>query len=144
MFHRLPPLPNFQVIDTLTEMRRCAANVSNRLDYLTKTLVGAGKFETSTGLWLKAMNADKKAIREMVEYNKVDVIRNEQLYKIMKPYMKSHPHMGAIAGHDRNLTCPKCGSGSFDSSHDKLRYTAAGLPRIQKQCSVCHSYTTFK
>jgi DNA polymerase elongation subunit (family B) len=144
IYHRLPPLPQVHIVDTLREIKKVAVFSSHRLDYLSKHLLGAGKMETSAGLWLRAMNADKKAIKEMVSYNKIDVVRNEEVYTIIKPYLKSHPHTGAMMGLDRHLSCPKCGSLHFEKGRTKLRYTAAGIPRVQKQCIDCHSYTTFK
>lgn len=143
IYHRLPPLPNLQIVDTLTEIKKVAANTSNRLDCLSTLLTGQGKMDTSSGLWLKAMRGDKKAIKEMVAYNKIDVVRNEEVYDIIKPYLKTHPHIGAMHGRDRNHSCPKCGGTSFDSSRNRLRYTAAGIPKQQVQCKSCHSYSTF-
>lgn len=144
IYHRLPPLPPIHIVDTLREIKKVSVFSSHRLDYLSKHLLGAGKMETTPGLWLKAMNADKKAVKEMVEYNKIDVVRNEQVYNVIKPYLKSHPHTGAMMGLDRNCSCPKCGSLDFVKGTTKIRYTAAGIGRVQKQCVECHSYTTFK
>lgn len=143
IYHRLKPLPYIHVVDTLTEIRKVAAHTSNRLDYLSTFLTGQGKMETSGGLWLKAMRGDKKAIKEMVAYNRIDVVRNEEVYDIIKPYLKDHPHMGVLSGANRLHSCGKCGCKEFDPSHQKMRYTATGLPRIQRQCKSCYSYTTF-
>jgi len=87
------------------------------------------------------MYGDVQAITEMVKYNKVDVKRLEELYLRLLPYMKAHPHVGAIAGKDKNNSCPKC--GSKDLVGKMVKYTAAGTKRIQKQCKNCHSYSTF-
>jgi hypothetical protein len=89
------------------------------------------------------MRGDKKAIKEMVSYNKIDVVRNEEVYDIIKPYLKTHPHIGAMHGRDRNHSCPKCGGTTFDSSRNRLRYTASGIAKQQVQCKSCHSYSTF-
>lgn len=138
----LDPLPSsLHQVDTLQEIRKVAAFSSNRLDYLGKTLLGEGKSETSRGLWLRVLKGDKKAVKEMVEYCKKDVQLLEDLYLKILPYMKSHPHVGAMDGGDKNHTCPKCGSEKL--VQNKVRFTAAGVKKVQRQCSECHSYTTF-
>jgi DNA polymerase elongation subunit (family B) len=138
--HGLDPLPKVPSVDTLKEVRKIAAFSSNRLDFLAKKLVGEGKLSTGYGLWLDVMKGSRKALNEMVEYCKVDVVRLEQVYLKLRPYMKSHPHVGAIYGEERHHSCPKCGSELLATS--KMRYTATGLERIQKQCTSCHAYST--
>ncbi len=143
IFHGLPPLPKIQTIDTLKEIRKVAQMTSNRLDYLSKVFTGEGKIHTSPGLWMKCMNGDAKSMREMVKYNKVDVVRLEGVYNKLLPYMKAHPHIGAMSGQDKNHSCNKCGSTSFTPGQNKERFTAAGGKKLQRQCSKCYSYSTF-
>jgi len=143
IYHGLPPLPKIHTIDTLKEVKKVARNTSNRLDYLGKWLFNVGKMETPKGTWLKAMRGDVKALKLMVEYNKKDVSLLERLYKRLRPYFKSSPHLGAMAGKDKNHSCNKCGSNKFVSGSFKTRHTASGLERVQAQCSSCHSYATF-
>lgn len=139
IYHRLPPLPRLiHSVDTLKEVRKIAAFSSNRLDYLTTHLCGQGKMPTSNGLWLRVMQGDKTALAEMVKYNKVDVIRLEELYLRLLPYMESHPHVGAIAGADKSTSCRNCGSD--DLHFIGYKYTASGIKREQKHCNSCHSY----
>ncbi len=142
IFHGLPPLPSgLQQLDTLQEVKKVAAFTSNRLDYLGQHLCGNGKSPTTKGLWIRVLKGEKAAVKEMVDYNKQDVKVLEDVYLKLLPYMKSHPHIGAIDGNDKNHSCPKCGSEEFSDS--KIRYSAAGVKRVQKQCKNCHSYSTF-
>jgi predicted nucleic-acid-binding Zn-ribbon protein len=144
IFHGLDPLPSgIQQIDTLQEVRKVASFSSNRLDYLGKHLLEYGKMETSRGLWLRILKGDISAVKEMVAYNKTDVQLLEDVYLKLRPYMKGHPHIGALEGNDRHHHCPKCGSDEFVSGSIKKRMTAAGLPRIQKRCAKCFGYSTF-
>jgi len=143
IFHGLDPLPSgILQLDTLKEIKKIATFTSHRLDYLGKHLLGEGKIETSKGLWLRVLKGDESAVKEMITYNKGDVQLLEELYEKIKPYIKNHPHLGAIGGWDKDETCPNCGGDSFKTS--KIRYTAAGVKKIQKQCDKCHSYTTFR
>lgn len=138
----LDPLPSsIQQVDTLQEVKKVAAFSSNRLDYLGKLLLGEGKKETSKGLWLRVLKGDKKAVKEMITYNKQDVQLLEDIYLKLRPYFKTHPHLGVLHGEDRQHSCPKCGGTSLSNS--KIRYTSAGVKKIQKQCNDCHSYSTF-
>jgi hypothetical protein len=141
IFHKLPPLPKpIHSVDTLKEVKKIAAFSSNRLDYLTTHLCGQGKMPTAPGLWLKVMQGDKKALADMVKYNKVDVERLEELYLRLRPYMDSHPHVGAMKGNERDKSCPNCGSVSMTIKG--YRYTASGIRRAQVQCNKCHTYHT--
>jgi len=138
----IDPLPSgLQQVDTLQEIRKVAAFSSNRLDYLGKFLLGEGKVQTSKGLWLRVLKGERKAVKEMTEYCKGDVQLLEDLYLKIRPYMRSHPHVGALDGNDKNHSCPKC--GSEDMTQSKVRYTAAGVKKIQRQCKSCHGYATF-
>lgn len=138
IYHGLPPLPLLATVDTLKEVKKVSKFTSHRLDFLGTKFFGSGKEDTPPGTWLKAMKGEKKAIRDMVKYNKVDVELLEKLYLKLRPYMKAHPHTGAMLGVDRNGSCPKCGSTSF--KRNGLRFTATGLHKQECQCKECLSY----
>lgn len=137
MFHRLKPLPLIPVIDTLKEVKKVSSHTSHRLDYLCKSLNGVGKLNTSPGLWLKAMKGDKQSLKEMVRYCGIDVVRTEELYQIIKPYMQSSVHVGAISGVP-GVSCRTCGSTHLKKNG--TRFTATGLKRQELQCLTCHGY----
>ena len=136
--HGLDPLPSVHTVDTLKEAKKIAAFSSNRLDYLGKFLLGVGKIHVGYSLWLDIMTGSKKALKEMVAYNKADVEVLEGVYNYLLPYMKSHPHVGALKGKDKFTSCPKCGSEEIKKNGTK--YTRAGLIRQECQCKKCHSY----
>lgn len=137
IYHKLPPLPLVPVVDTLKESKKIASFSSHRLDYLGQHLIGEGKIDTTPGLWLKAMKGDKKAIAEMVRYNKVDVVRTEQLYDRIRPYIKSHPAMGVMMGVNA-ASCNCCGSVRLKKNG--IRVSAAGRKRQEMQCLDCGHY----
>ena len=134
IYHNLPPLPKILTVDTLKEVRKIASFTSNRLDYLGKHLCGEGKADTSRGLWLRAMMGDKKAIEEMVKYNKVDVKVLEDVYLKLRRYMKSHPNLAEPL----TTNCPKCGSDDVKKHDVKMR--ASGVRYQQYQCKNCCGY----
>ena len=139
IYHGLDPLPKIPTVDTKKEACKIGAFTSNKLDYLSKILLGEGKIQVEFGLWLEVMKGSKKALKEMVEYNKVDVIRNEGVYLKLRPFMKNHPHRGAMIGEERNCSCRACGSTNVKKNG--IRHTAAGLKKQEIQCRECHSYS---
>ncbi len=136
--HKLPPLPLIPTVDTLKEVRKIASFTSHRLDYLGKLLVGSGKIHTEYNLWLDVMAGDKIALNKMVKYCKGDVVLLEQVYNALLPYMKTHPHVGAIGGAHIAESCNKCGSTHL--KRNGIRVTASGLQKQELQCMNCGGY----
>lgn len=137
--HGLPPLPNIPTVDTRKEAKKLGNFTSNKLDYLSKLLFGVGKIKVDFELWLRVLRGEKKAIGEMVTYNKMDVVRNEEIYLALRPYMKRHPHAGVLGGEDRNISCTHC--GSVKVKRNGIRVTAAGLKKQELQCQECGAYS---
>jgi len=134
IYHGIDPLPKIPTVDTLKEVRKIAAFTSNRLDYLHKFLGGKGKMSTPSGLWDQVMDGDKQALKDMVAYNKNDVVILEDVYKRLLPYMKSHPNIAM----PNTENCPKCGSDHTVKA--KPRITASGIRYQQHQCKNCGGY----
>lgn len=142
LFHGLPPLPKIKTIDTLKIAKREFKFTSNRLDYLAKFLGVDQKMSTSKGLWLRAMQGDRAALKEMVLYNKQDVIVLEKVFDKLRPYAKEMPHIGVYF--DDNLArdnCPRCGSLHLE----KRGFYTTKVGRYQRfQCTSCGSWGRFK
>lgn len=141
IYHRLPPLPPVPTVDTLKQVKKIGAMTSNRLDYLGAHLIGQKKIETGRGLWLKAMNADKTALKDMVNYCKQDVNLLEKLYLRLLPYMKTHPHLGVLRGHDKDVSCRVCDSTNIEKRGTYV--TNTGALRQKHQCKKCGSWTIY-
>jgi uncharacterized protein YprB with RNaseH-like and TPR domain len=138
VYHRLPPLPLIPTVDTLKQARKIASFTSNRLDYLALYLTGKGKLEAKYSLWKEVLAKSKPSLDYMVKYCKQDVVRLIDVYTVLRPYMTTHPHVGAMAGHDRGCSCPKCGSSR--TKMNGVRVTASGLKKQEIQCLDCGSY----
>lgn len=143
IYHQLPPLANTPLLDTLTEVRKTSAEISNRLDYLGIHLIGQRKLETGQELWLKAMKGTKEqqALNDMVKYCKQDVNLLEKVYLRLLPYMKTHPHVGVLRGHDRDVSCHKCDSTKLQNRGTFV--TVAGLVKQRMCCTKCGSWQSF-
>lgn len=105
MYHNLPPLPPVVTLDTLKEIKKIATFTSHRLDFLGEVLCKDSKMETSSGLWLKALTGNRKAINEMARYCAQDVKLLESLYLRIRKYIKGHPNLGS-----KLRPCGVCGS----------------------------------
>lgn len=105
MANNLPPLRPFRVFDTLTELRKNAKFVSNKLDHIGQELnLGRKVSHEGFSLWLGCAQGDPKAWEKMKTYNKHDVELLEELYYRLRPYSKTHPNVNHELG-----KCRKCG-----------------------------------
>lgn len=136
-YHKLPPLEYHKDIDTLKVARQYFKFTSNRLDYLAKYLGVGEKMRTSRGLWLRVLMGDVEAIKEMAEYNKVDVKILEGVYLRLRPYMKTHPNLISIDGKQVEK-CTSC-----DSPHIQYRGTAINQKgKFRRfQCQECGAWS---
>ena len=111
LFHGLPALPPITSIDTYKVAKTQLLFNSNKLDYIGQFLKVGAKIKTSPGLWMRVLQGDRKAIKEMVEYNKQDVLLLERVYNKLKPYVQNHINreIFGLSG------CPRCGSKKVQS-----------------------------
>lgn len=128
----LPPLPPILSIDTLKTARKQFLLNANNLNYLG-TLLGVGsKKPTKSGLWLRVLQGDRKAIKEMVEYNKQDVLLLERVFEKLQPFIPDHINRQLFA--PGTTGCPRCGSLKVQSRgvHRALTSTYQRF-----QCQTC-------
>jgi DNA polymerase elongation subunit (family B) len=128
--HGLKPLPPMNSIDTLKIAKSKFLLNSNKLDYLARYLGFGKKLHTSNELWLRILKGDKKAIAEMVEYNKHDVILLEKVFLKLRPYCSNYVNR-QLFGLDG---CPFCGS-----QHTTRQGVRRALTRVYPrfQCQDC-------
>ena len=129
--HGLPPLPPLNTIDTKKVAKARFLFNSNRLDYLGRYLGVGKKSHTSPGLWLRVLQGDARAVREMVAYNKQDVLLLEAVFNKLRPHIPEHVNRKLYGSSGE---CPRCGSDDIRSNG--IRYTAARAYR-RLQCAEC-------
>ena len=91
-YHGITPLPNILIDDTLTMAKASFKFHSNKLEHLAKFLGVEQKLETNYAMWLDIVNGGPKAVKavkDMVKYNKGDLICGWQVYEKLLPYSKS-------------------------------------------------------
>lgn len=111
LVHGLPMLPPITSIDTYKTAKAVFNFNSNSLNYIGQYLKVGKKKPTTPGLWLRAFNGDKKAIREMVSYNKQDVLLLEAVFLKLRPYMSNYLNRELFG----STGCPRCGSHKVQS-----------------------------
>lgn len=140
IYHGMEPIPPLKTVDTLKEVRKVASFSSNTLDFLGDRLVGDVKIATSYKLWLDILTGDlktrRKALKEMVAYNKKDVTLLEDVYLKLRPYMTGHPNMNLYIDSEVE-TCSNCGS-----KHIQRRgFTTTRKGKYQRyQCTDCGAW----
>jgi uncharacterized protein YprB with RNaseH-like and TPR domain/ribosomal protein S27AE len=133
---KLPPPAPYKQIDLLRTARKQFRFPSNKLDYIAQKL-GLGKKHVHQGhqLWIDCMAGKPKAWDTMKKYNIQDVILLERVYDRFRPWIKQHPNVTVYTG--ESLTCPHCGSGSFQARG--YAYTQARRYK-RFRCSTCHTW----
>lgn len=132
-----PPSP-YQTVDTLKQARKYFASTRSSLKELAREYGLSDKLNTSGfSLWLKCMDGDRKAWREMEQYNRQDVDTLEELYELVRPWMKTgHPNQGLW---QRGVTCcPTC--GGIDLQARGVRRTSVSAFQAF-QCKDCGRYS---
>jgi hypothetical protein len=130
LMHGLSPLPPIPMIDTYQVAKTRFLFNSNKLDYLGHLLEVGRKKPTTNGLWLRVLQGDKSAIREMVAYNKQDVALLERVFLKLQPYIANHLNRQLFG----KSGCPRCGSLKVQS-----RGVHRAVTRVYNrfQCQKC-------
>lgn len=132
--NKFAPTSPYQVIDTCLFARKWMGFTSNSLNYLGKYLLRKEKLKTDEELWIKCEAGDQEALDYMEKYCKVDTELLEELYLILRPFMKSHPNMGLLMDSEK-LCCPNCGSTNIEYT-DHYYTTPANQYRVVR-CKDC-------
>jgi uncharacterized protein YprB with RNaseH-like and TPR domain len=131
-----PPSPVVSV-DTKKVAKRYAAFNSNSLDDLGEHL-GLGRKIKHEGfsLWLGCMANKASSWKNMLRYNKQDVVLLEKVYLRLRPWIKNHPNLAYLKG--KTAGCPNCGSQRL-VSHG-LRTTKSSTYR-RLRCRSCAAFS---
>lgn len=126
------PLPPVISIDTYKTAKSRFMLNSNKLDYIGGLLKVGRKKPTTAGLWMRILKGDRKAIREMIDYNKEDVRLLQRVFHKLAPYMPNHVNRELFGG----TGCPRCGSHKIQSRGTHVAITNT-YQRFQCQAPKC-------
>lgn len=133
----LDPLPSHKVIDTRRIAKQNFRYGSNKLDDLAEFFDLKGKTDTRhSDIWYECfVNKDKKSWKLMRVYNDQDVRITEEIYMLMRPFMRNHPAISRITGEWDS--CPRCGSYDYRVK----AYRVTNTSRYQQyHCNGCGGY----
>lgn len=112
LYHHLGPPAPYKSVDTLMAARRYFRMASNTLNDLCSRLeLGSKPKDTHGKLWRDCVDGDMAAWGKMKRYCNQDVLLLSNLYDELRPFMTSHPNLGALAGEEG--ACPRCLSTSL-------------------------------
>lgn len=135
IYHRIPMFPKYRTLDTLKKAKSGFNFNSNRLDYIAKFLgVGAKLKHEGFPMWVKCMQGDEQALKDMIEYCEMDIIVLEDVWFVLQNYIKNNTHVGTHNG-KLKASCPNCGSEDFGLL--KNNFTALGTIKRQLECNPC-------
>jgi DNA polymerase elongation subunit (family B) len=125
-----PPSP-YKQLDLYRVVRRAFRFESNKLAYVTEALGLQGKTKHSGfQLWVRCMKGERKAWKEMEEYNRNDVAILEPLYERLRPWIDKHPTMVISDG----MACPRCGS---EHTQKREKQVAVSRTYARYHCQSC-------
>ena len=137
IYHRIPMFPKYRTLDTLKKARTNFTFNSNRLDYIAKYLgVGAKLEHEGFQMWVKCLQGDKKALKEMVKYCDMDIVVLEDVYLTLQNYVTNNTHVGTHNGGMKH-SCPNCGSED-NIQLLKNDFTAKGTIKRVVECGTCN------
>lgn len=135
--HNLPPMPPVTSIDLIKTVKKMGFFM-NRLAFIGPFL-GIGKKVKHEGfsLWKSVDEGDEKARKKMEKYCIQDVKLLVKLYDRVKPFIRTHPHLG-FSSPD---SCPTCG-GTHVQKRGVTRTRSFVTQRLHCQdCSTWYSGT---
>lgn len=131
------PLPPIVQIDTYKICKSKFKFMSNRLDYVGHYLGVGGKMDTTPGLWLECLRGVKRAVRDMVAYNKQDVELLEKVYVKLAPFAPTKLNMNHFYGDDEDPVCRLCASSHLQ----KRGFRYSTVSKFQRyQCQECGAW----
>ena len=131
----MQPPSSYKVIDTLQIAKKQFGFTHNNLDALASKFGIASKLKTEFSLWENCLYGDPKSLKYMLKYNKRDVDILEDLYLVLRPWIKNHPNVGNYADTTQPL-CSSCGSHKVELLPNKYYYTSVGKYMLYR-CKEC-------
>ena len=133
----IEPLPPHKVIDTKRMAKQNFRYGSNKLDDLAEFFGVKGKSDVKhSDMWYECfVEKNMKMWKLMEKYNNQDVQITEEIYLLMRPFMRNHPSVSRITGEWDS--CPRCGSYNY---RVKAYRTTNTSRYCQYFCNDCEGY----
>ena len=132
-----PPSP-YKGIDLYTVIKRQFDFPYKRLDQVAKALGLQGKIGSHKDNWKQCLENDPEAWERMKIYNIQDVVLNEQVFNVIKPWIGGSVIPSVALENGQNMTC-RC--GSMNLTKEGFRQTLKGLFQ-RYRCRACGTWLT--
>lgn len=129
------PTSPFASVDTCKSLRKTAGFSSNKLDFVAQSLLGRAKIKTGYDLWIACEHGDIVALAKMEQYCQNDVTLLEEMYLVIRPFIKNHPNVGIIINSPVPV-CPVCGSTEIEEDPNGV-YTTQQNAFATYRCASC-------
>lgn len=132
------PLPPIKQMDTKKMVKKSFLLPSYSLDDMCRYFNLPQKVKhDGYDMWVRCLALEKKAHKEMKEYNQHDTYITEQLYLKVRPWVKNHPNLGLYYG---KIVCPKCGQAKLTRAGKHYTLTKEYM---RFRCNGCHGWSQF-
>lgn len=128
-----PPYVPTHIIDPYETAKSVFRFSSNKMDHIATELGLQNKIKTDFDLWRGCMMGQEDALKDMLTYNKQDVVVLEEIYCQMLPWIKNHPNLSNYF--EDKERCVKCGSEKY-TKLNRFFYTPSGKYELYR-CNSC-------
>lgn len=125
LLNGFPPPMYTKSIDTKKAAKNNFAFTYNKLDWIAEILGVGRKIETEFMWWKECEAGNEKYLEMMLKYNKQDIHLEEEVYLLLRPWIKGHPNISLFNVENDLPGCPMCGSNELDWSGKYM--TGVGL-----------------
>lgn len=133
-------LPNpapYKVIDPLQIVKEKFRLPFKSLKYVAEFLGVEQKLENEGNkLWKKASVGDEQALKDMLEYNKGDIVTLREVYKRLQGWSNNGTNLSLYSEH--GALCPNCSSDKIEPLDGKYSYTAQRKYSVYR-CTNCYA-----
>lgn len=133
------PLGPVDSIDTKKMATRDFDLPHNNLEAISKLRAIGEKIKTDFSWWTEILEGSETAMKQMVKYNRKDVVILEDVFQSMRPHVRRLRRMQDGIG----VVCTNCGSSNVHK-RGKKKYRTHANTFQQYQCQDCRRYFRLK
>lgn len=133
LVYGFPPYVPTHIVDPYETAKSVFRFSSNKMDNIATQLGLQNKIKTDFSLWKGCMEGDCQSLKDMLTYNKQDVVVLEEIYCKMLPWIKNHPNISNYM-EDKHC-CVKCASSSIEKLN-RYFFTPSGKYELFR-CKHC-------
>lgn len=123
VLNHIRPPKLYQTIDTKKVAARQFGFTHNSLGALARMFGLSPKEDVHFDLWVACREGKMDALKRMEKYNRRDVTLLEEVYLILRPWIKGHPNLGLLLDSEESR-CPVCLSTNIEVDENNYYLTS--------------------